>query len=101
MDLARVPNERKLYLCRWYFKGGFLFLPFLWAINAVWFFKDAFKAPAFEEQPQIRKYVIRSGIGAVVWIVAVVAWAIVFQINRPSWGAIGDELSFVIPTGRA
>lgn len=37
------------------FTAGFAFLPFLWAINAVWFFSDAFKKPHFEEQAQIRK----------------------------------------------
>lgn len=23
MDLSKIPNERKLYLCKWYFKGLF------------------------------------------------------------------------------
>jgi hypothetical protein len=35
--------------------GGFAFLPFLWTINAFWFFKEAFYKPQFEEQPQIRQ----------------------------------------------
>lgn len=37
------------------FTAGFAVLPFLWAINAVWFFRDAFRSPFFEEQPEIRK----------------------------------------------
>ncbi len=30
MDLARVPLEEKVNLCRKYFLGGFAFLPWLW-----------------------------------------------------------------------
>lgn len=74
MDLAKVPGERKLYLCQWYFRGnlisrfayqfcnfffvivaGFAFLPFLWAVNAIWFFPEAFRRPEYDEQKQIKK----------------------------------------------
>jgi len=34
--------------------GGFALLPFLWLINSVWFFRDAFLAEAFDEQKRIR-----------------------------------------------
>lgn len=43
--------------------------------------------------------VIRSGIGALVWMVIFISWTCVFQINRASWGELGDQLSFVIPRG--
>jgi len=101
MDLNKMKNDRKLYLCRWYYRSGFVFLPFLWAINSVWFFSEAFKKPPFEEQKEMKKYVIRSAIGASIWFVAVVAWIITFQINRSAWGELGDNLSFIIPAGRA
>jgi len=99
MDISRLKNDAKLVLCRKYYYAGFAVLPFLWAINAVWFFRDAFRSPFFEEQPEIRKYVIRSGIGATFWLGAFVAWTCVFQINRAAWGELGDQLSFVIPRG--
>ncbi|KAI8433480.1 hypothetical protein MSG28_015515 [Choristoneura fumiferana] len=35
---------------------GCIFLPFVWAVNAVWFFKEAFMKPPFDEQKQIKKY---------------------------------------------
>ena len=35
--------------------AGFAFLPFLWAINSVWFYGEAFKKPAFDEQKEIKK----------------------------------------------
>ncbi|KAL0809459.1 hypothetical protein ABMA28_011632 [Loxostege sticticalis] len=101
MDLTRLPNDKKLQLCRWYFKVGCLFLPFVWAVNAVWFFKEAFMKPPYDEQKQIKKYVMMSGVGALAWGVALAAWVAVFQLQRVSWGEAGDSLSFIVPLGRA
>ncbi|NWZ16906.1 PEN2 secretase, partial [Agelaius phoeniceus] len=55
MNLERISNEEKLQLCRKYYLGGFLLLPFLWLVNVLWFFRDAFLAPPFGEQPRIKK----------------------------------------------
>lgn len=35
--------------------GGFAFLPFLWLVNVVWFFQEAFIKPTYTEQLQIKK----------------------------------------------
>jgi presenilin enhancer 2 len=43
--------------------------------------------------------VIRSMIGTVLWVGVIVAWVTVFQLNRASWGATGDDISFIIPKG--
>lgn len=45
MDLssAKVTPEQKVSLCTKYFYLGFLFLPFLWGVNAAWFFGEAFR----------------------------------------------------------
>jgi len=40
--------------------AGFALLPFLWAVNAVWFSKEAFVAPPYEEQKQIKRCWYRS-----------------------------------------
>ncbi|XP_049883953.1 gamma-secretase subunit pen-2 [Pectinophora gossypiella] len=101
MDLNRLPNDKKLQLCRWYFKVGCVFLPFVWAVNAVWFFKEAFVKPAFDEQKQIKRYVIMSGAGAVAWSVVLAVWVAIYQTQRVPWGATGDALSFIVPLGRA
>jgi len=100
MNLSKQKNERKLFLAKRYFYAGFAFLPFVWAINAVWFYKEAFMTPPYAEQQDIKKYVIRSGLGAILWAAALIAWNIVFQTNRVAWGETGDDLSFVIPQGR-
>lgn len=34
--------------------GGFALLPFLWLVNVVWFFREAFIKPTYAEQLQIR-----------------------------------------------
>ncbi|KAF7266506.1 presenilin enhancer, gamma-secretase subunit [Rhynchophorus ferrugineus] len=99
MDLAKIPNNRKLYLSRWYFRVGFLCLPIVWAINAVWFFNEAFRKPVYDEQKQIRKYVIYSTIGCLIWLILLVSWITVYQINRSAWGEFADKISFIIPLG--
>lgn len=50
-------------------------------------------------QTEIRKYVVRSALGAFAWLIIVVSWNVVFQLNRTSWGADGDKLSVIIPLG--
>ncbi|GBP57336.1 Gamma-secretase subunit pen-2 [Eumeta japonica] len=82
------------------FSVGCLLLPFVWAVNAVWFFKEAFMKPPFEEQQQIKKYVIMSSVGAVIWTVVMVTWIAAFQINRVAWGSVGDALTYLYPLGR-
>ncbi|CAG9770008.1 unnamed protein product [Ceutorhynchus assimilis] len=99
MDLSKVPNEKKLHLSKWYFRAGFALLPFVWAVNAIWFFNEAFRKPEYNEQKQIRKYVIYSGMGALLWLILIVTWITVFQINRASWGEFADKISFIIPLG--
>ncbi|RWS17447.1 gamma-secretase subunit PEN-2-like protein [Dinothrombium tinctorium] len=99
MDLRKLKDDDKLVLCRRYYYGGFALLPLLWIVNFVWFFNEAFRRkPPYAEQKQIQTYVWRSGVGALVWIVVLLAWNIYFQKNRPHvwWG---DYLSFIIPTG--
>ncbi|XP_064651206.1 gamma-secretase subunit pen-2-like [Lineus longissimus] len=99
MDLRKMKDDDKLDLCRKYYLGGFALLPFLWFINFVWFFKEAFRRPAFEQQKQIKSYVIQSIIGTSVWIALITAWVVIFQLNRASWGATADYMSFIIPKG--
>eukprot|EP00111_Clytia_hemisphaerica_P012004 TCONS_00035290-protein len=99
MDLSKTPDAEKVRLSRIYFRGGFAFLPFLWFINTIWFFKVAFFNEQFEGQNEIKKNVIRSGIGALVWIIGIAVWVVIYRTNRASWGATGDAISFLIPLG--
>ncbi|KAK3779315.1 hypothetical protein RRG08_031606 [Elysia crispata] len=101
MDLRRVNNTEKLAMCRKYFFAGFFVLPFLWVVNSVWFFKEAFRKPHYTEQADIRSYVIRSMIGAVIWLAIIITWVIFYQTKRVEWGSFGDSLLFIIPYGSA
>ncbi|BFZ25482.1 hypothetical protein BsWGS_28521 [Bradybaena similaris] len=101
MDLRRVKNEEKLVLCRKYYLAGFFILPFLWFVNSIWFFSEAFWKPPYAEQKTIRSYVIWSIVGTLVWMAIIITWVVVFQVNRASWGITGEQLSFIIPSGMA
>lgn len=100
MNLAKAPNSEKLAICRKYFYGGFFLLPFLWMVNAVWFYVYAFRTPRFPEQYHIKRYVIYSAIGSAVWLTALIVWQIMYQTQRTSWGRTGDDISFFLPKGR-
>jgi len=101
MDLRKLDGPAKLQLCKTYFYTGFAALPFLWVVNFVWFFREAFLVkPEYGEQSKIRTFTIFSGIGAAIVFSLLITWAVYFQIYRAtlSWG---DSLSFIIPIGRA
>merc|ERR1711868_45781 len=101
MDLtdSRVKNSEKLEICRKFFFAGIAMLPWLWLINGVWFFREAFFKEPFEEQVSIRRYVMYSIIGATVWIAGLTAWNCIYQQRRSMWGELGDNLSAYIPVG--
>ncbi|KAB7507541.1 Gamma-secretase subunit PEN-2 [Armadillidium nasatum] len=101
MRIESLQNSEKLNLCRKYFLAGFALLPFMWAVNAVWFFKEAFIVPTYAEQKKIRTYVIISALGALLWLGGIITWILVFQKYRSEWGVLGDNLSFIIPKGIA
>ncbi|XP_036104620.1 gamma-secretase subunit PEN-2-like [Molossus molossus] len=101
MNLERVSNGEKLNLCQKYCLGGFAFLPFLWLVHIFWFFREAFLAPAYTEQSQIKGSVWRSAVGFLLWVIVLSTWITIFQIYRPRGGALGDYLSFTIPLGTA
>lgn len=94
-----MKDEEKLDLCRKYYLGGFALLPFLWCVNSVWFFKEAFLRDHFEQQKQLKTYVIRSLIGTAIWIAVITTWVVIFQKYRADWGKIADDMSFIVPRG--
>jgi hypothetical protein len=96
-------------------------LPFAWLVNFFWFFEYAFKGTASPEQKQMRNCenfnfvmaifnlkvnnifftdLIQSAIGVTVWTVLLVTWNVLFQSYRVEWGAVGDQLTFILPRGK-
>lgn len=81
------------------FLGGFALLPFLWIVNTIWFFEEAFlSSRQYPEKTQIRKIVILSSIAGVISLLILSAWILYFQENRVTadWG---DSLSLFAPEG--
>lgn len=101
MDMKRKNDVFKADLSRKYFLGGVAFLPFLWLINGVWFFKDAFlrDVSVSEDRRRIRRYVILSIVGCLIWSIGLTTWLVIFQTHRVEWGATADYMSFIIPVG--
>lgn len=54
-------------------------LPFLWAVNAVWFAKEAFSAPHYDEQKEIRRCKSPHSITLYKKLIAIVF----FSYNQP------------------
>ena len=96
MNLEKASDDEKVAICRKYFIGGFFFLPFLWVINSVWFFKQAIKKNGNQ---MIRRYVAGSILGTIVWIAVIVTWTSIYQTTRSGWGAFGDYISLTVPFG--
>lgn len=97
MNLNKVKEEERIVICRKYFVGGFFFLPFLWLVNSIWFFKAAFKKNG---NHVLRKYVAGSMLGFIVWLAVITTWICVYLTQRPNWGAFGDYISLNLPYGR-
>ena len=54
VSLEKKSPEERLNICRKYYLGGFACLPLLWLINAIWFYKQAFRVEPYPQQAQIR-----------------------------------------------
>lgn len=94
-----INMDEKLSICRKYYLAGFFLLPLFWLVNFVWHYEDAYRAEPFEEQPQFKHYVLRSGIGFVFWAILFISWIFYFQTQRyyNDW----DYLTYNFPTGSA
>eukprot|EP00128_Syssomonas_multiformis_P002638 Colp12_sorted_trinity150504_noHs@21857 len=79
-----------------HFIGGFFALPWLWLINAVWFFNEA-RAP--NANPKFKLYVVTSFVGALVWFAGIIVWISIYQTQWNTWGASADKIAENIPLG--
>merc|ERR1712137_1079504 len=88
MDISRLKNDAKLVLCRKYYYAGFAVLPFLWAINAVWFFRDAFRSPFFRGATGNSKICNKIRYWSYFLAGCIRGVDVFFQINRAAWGEL-------------
>ena len=102
MDIRRMNKEEKLNILRKYFFIGMAGLPLAWIINCIWFYDETF---SIENEPtelydiEVRNYVIKSGLGLMLYISIFSIWIFVFMMYRIQWGEFGDTISFTIQKG--
>ncbi|XP_050524102.1 gamma-secretase subunit PEN-2 [Daktulosphaira vitifoliae] len=94
---TNMKADEKLNICRKYYIAGFFLLPIFWLVNFLWHYREAYQEEQFEEQTQIKNYVFKSGVGFLIWAVALTFWIVYFQTQRyyHDW----DYLTFNFPTG--
>lgn len=63
-----------------FFKFGFLLLPWLWAVNCLYFWPVLCR-PSSYYHPELRRYVVRSAIAFTVFAVILSTWAFTFSIG--------------------
>uniref|UniRef100_A0A914HNM7 Gamma-secretase subunit PEN-2 n=1 Tax=Globodera rostochiensis TaxID=31243 RepID=A0A914HNM7_GLORO len=107
VDLRKLNDAERLALCRLYFRLGFAFLPFLWAVNAFWFYRYAFGAACQsaagagnESITQMRRFVFWSAFGALCWTFIIAGWLLFYNMQR-STGQYAwlEAITLVFPLG--
>ncbi|KAI8997328.1 gamma-secretase aspartyl protease complex, presenilin enhancer-2 subunit [Pilobolus umbonatus] len=95
-QVDKMSTEEHISISRKMFYGGFAFLPFLWLVNYMYFFKLIHKpnAPA-----EFKKYVYLSLGGCIVWFILLTTWYILYVTQRISWGEMADIITVIIPKG--
>ncbi|KAI9342168.1 gamma-secretase aspartyl protease complex, presenilin enhancer-2 subunit [Pilaira anomala] len=94
--LEKMSSEEHVSISKKMFYGGFAFLPFLWLVNFLYFFKTS-KQP--NAPPALKKYIYFSLTGCLVWFVILTSWYSLFINKRIAWGQAADRITVVIPKG--
>ncbi|CAL5371857.1 unnamed protein product [Camellia sinensis] len=73
-----LSEEASIGYARRFFKFGFFIMPFLWALNCLYFWPVLRHSRSF---PQFRHYVVGSAVGFVVFTALLSSWALTFAIG--------------------
>lgn len=85
-----LPEEESVSYARRFYKFGFAFLPFLWAVNCFYFWPVLRDSHSF---PRIRPYIVGSAIGFAVFMTIISSWALTFSIGGERlFGPVWDKL---------
>ncbi|KAL7223401.1 hypothetical protein ACSBR1_024952 [Camellia fascicularis] len=85
-----LSEEASMGYARRFFKFGFFFMPFLWALNCLYFWPVLRHSRSF---PQFRHYVVGSAVGFVVFTALLSSWALTFAIGGERlFGPVWNEL---------
>ncbi|KAL8152083.1 hypothetical protein V2J09_021891 [Rumex salicifolius] len=85
-----LSEEDSVLYARRFYKFGFLLLPWLWAVNCLYFWPVLRHSRAF---PDLRKYVLGSAIGFTIFAILLSSWSLTFMIGgEPLFGSLWDQL---------
>ncbi|GJJ77361.1 presenilin enhancer 2 [Entomortierella parvispora] len=94
--IERMGSHEILVVSRKLFLGGFCLLPFLWVFNILYIWPVRNRP---DLSPQVRRYLIMSGVLSIAMFVIFATWYGVFVDHRLNWGARGDTLTVVLVKG--
>ncbi|KAF9154429.1 Gamma-secretase subunit pen-2 [Linnemannia schmuckeri] len=94
--IEKMKPEEILATSKKLFFGGFALLPMLWVYNVLYVWPVRKRA---DLSPQVRHYMLLSGILSVVMFVVFSVWFGIFVNQRLSWGPTGDTLTVVLVKG--
>ncbi|KAI8086918.1 putative gamma-secretase subunit pen-2 [Gilbertella persicaria] len=94
--LEKMSSEEHINISKKMFYGGFAFLPLLWLVNFLYFFKTSRKPDAPKE---LKRYIYMSLGGSIVWFIILTTWYGLFVNKRVDWGISADRITVVIPKG--
>lgn len=75
--------------------GGFLFLPWLWLMNALYFRRHL----KHGGDPRVRRYVIVSLAFGCMEMVLLITWYGLFVTRWYTWGVIGEKIALTLSWG--
>ncbi|KAG8658134.1 probable gamma-secretase subunit PEN-2 [Manihot esculenta] len=85
-----LSEDESLSHARRFYKFGFAFLPWLWAVNCFYFWPVLRHSSSF---PRIRPYVVRSAAGFSIFTALLCSWALTFAIGGEGlFGPLWDKL---------
>lgn len=89
-----LSEEESLGQARIFFRFGFLLLPWLWAVNCLYFWPVLWKSSAHPHpHPQLRYYVVGSAYGFLVFTALLSSWALTFALGGERlFGHVWNEL---------
>ncbi|KAK4430329.1 putative gamma-secretase subunit PEN-2 [Sesamum alatum] len=88
-----LSHDDSLEHARRFFKLGFLCLPFLWAVNCFYFWPVLRHPNSHDSHPDLRRYLVGSAIGFLLFAAILSSWALTFAIGGEHlFGHVWNEL---------
>ncbi|CAA3015993.1 probable gamma-secretase subunit PEN-2 [Olea europaea var. sylvestris] len=88
-----LSHQDSVAYARRFFNFGFFCLPFLWAVNCFYFWPVLRHPNSHNSHPLLRRYVVGSAIGFLLFAVILSSWSVTFMIGgNQLFGPVWDKL---------